>query len=117
MHVWGRAKENKAGRSEGNMLEERASNIHGIIEGTYHTPHGGQQANHSPAAKSGRIQMHVWCCEKENQAGRLEGHMRALPASHQHIWATRAHNIHRMPGSKPSLTSCTIRGDPDACVG
>ena len=26
MHVWGRAKENKAGRSEGNMLEERASN-------------------------------------------------------------------------------------------
>ena len=53
------------------------SNTHGIMEGTKHTPYGGQHADHSPAAESGWIKMHVWGRAKENKAGRSEGHMLA----------------------------------------
>ena len=44
--------------------------------------------------------MHEWGRAKENRAGRSEGHSQhSRPASH--IWATVAHNIHHMAGSKP----------------
>ena len=45
------------------------SNTHPRIEGTQQAPHGGQQADHSPAAEIGEIQMHVWGRAKENNAG------------------------------------------------
>ena len=60
MHVWGRAKENKAGRSEGHMLAKQASIRHLGNESIQPAPHGGQQGDHSPTAESGGIQMHVW---------------------------------------------------------
>ena len=56
------------------MLAWPASIIHLDNEGTDHTPHGGKQAEHSRAAESGGIQMHVWGKTKENKAGRSEGH-------------------------------------------
>jgi len=69
------------------------------IEGAKKAPHGRQQADHSPAAESGGIQMHVWSRAKGNKAGRSEGHTPAQSGS-THIWATRAHNIHHMAGQE-----------------
>jgi hypothetical protein len=44
--------------------------------------------------------MHPWCWQKKtNQAGQKGTCQHSRPASH--IWATRAHNIHHMGGSKP----------------
>ena len=54
-----------------------ASVTHLGIEGTQQAPHGRQQADHSPAAESGGIQMHVWGRAQENKAGWSEGHMPA----------------------------------------
>ena len=54
-----------------------ASNTHLSNGDTEHTPQGEQQADHSLAAEIGGIQMDVWCREKENTAGRSEGHMPA----------------------------------------
>ena len=50
---------------------------HPRIEGTQQAPHGRQQADHSPAAEIGGIQMHVWGRTKEHNAGQSEGHMPA----------------------------------------
>ena len=77
MHVWGRAKENKAGRSEGHMLAKQASIRHLGNESIQPAPHGGQQGDHSLAAEIGGIQMHVWGRAKENKAGRSVVHMLA----------------------------------------
>jgi hypothetical protein len=77
MHEWGRAKENKASWSEGHMPAWPASITHMGNKGTLHTPRGGQQADHSQAAESGGIHMHIWGRAKENKAGRSEGHMPA----------------------------------------
>ena len=52
-------------------------NTHPRIEGTQQAPHGRQQADHSPAAEIGGIQMHVWGRTKEHNAGQSEGHMPA----------------------------------------
>jgi hypothetical protein len=46
-----------------------ASLTHLGNKGEKPAPHGGQQADHSLAAESGCIQMHVWGWEKENKAG------------------------------------------------
>ena len=69
MHVWSWAKENNSGYSEGHTLAQPASNTHRIIEGTEHTPHGGMEADHSLAAESGWIRMHVWGWAKDNNSG------------------------------------------------
>ena len=50
---------------------------HPRIEGTQQAPHGGQQADHSPAAESGGIEMHEWSRAQENKACWSEGHMPA----------------------------------------
>ena len=52
MHVWGKAKEIKAGWSEGHMPAYPASITHLGNEGTYPAAHGRQQAIHSHAAES-----------------------------------------------------------------
>jgi hypothetical protein len=70
-------------------------------EGTNHTPHGGQQADHSRPAESGGIQMHVWGRAKENDMQVRGAHASMACQPLAHIWATRAHNTHHMAGSKP----------------
>ena len=75
MHVWGRrAKETNAGLSDGRMPAWLANNTHVGSKGTQQAPHGWKQGrDHSLAAESGGIQMHVWGRAKENKAGLSEG--------------------------------------------
>ena len=68
-HIW-------ATRAQ-NIHHMAGRNTHPCIEGTQQAPNGRQQADHSRAAESGGIQMHVWCWAKENKAGWSEGHMPA----------------------------------------
>jgi hypothetical protein len=69
MQVWGKAKEHNAGYSDSHMPAWVANNAHVCSKGTRQEPHGGQQADHSLAAESGGIQMHVWGRTKEHNAG------------------------------------------------
>jgi hypothetical protein len=69
-------------------------------KGAQQAPHGGQQADHSPAGESGGIQMHVWGKAKEHNAGYSEGHMPAQPASITHL-SKRANSKHHTAGNKP----------------
>jgi hypothetical protein len=67
--VWGRTKEHNAGYSEGEHASTAGQHYTSEQEGTQKAPHGGQQADHSPPAESGGIQMHVWGKAKEHNAG------------------------------------------------
>ena len=59
-----------------------------------------QQADHSRAAESGGIHMHVWGRAKEhNAAGQRGTCQHSQPASHD--WVSRAHNINHIAGGKP----------------
>jgi hypothetical protein len=61
----GRKKTKQASQRGTCQHSQPAISTHLGNEGTYHTPHGGQQADHSHAAESGWIQMHVWGRAKE----------------------------------------------------
>ena len=55
--------------SDGHMPAWVANNTHVGSKGTQQAPHGDKQADHSPPAESGGIQMQVWGRTKEHNAG------------------------------------------------
>ena len=74
--VGGQKKQSRLVRGAHASIASQPS-AHGVLKVKQPAAHGGQQVDHSHAAETGGIQMHVGGREKVNKAGRSEGHMPA----------------------------------------